>query len=136
MKLSCPIFQDLFLLLFAKILLLLSTNKLQGQKHLQKSTKCCLTNADFHENQRASLTTEEGKITCGHKSTLQFNSLSIPHDHIDSYINNISSYSLVMEVLVVKFEYRDNEEKIFWLLCMTVCVDYLDYKLRHLYWEI
>lgn len=33
-----------------------------------------------------------------------------------------------MEVLVVKFEYRDNEEKIFWLLCVTVCVDYLDYK--------
>lgn len=79
---------------------------------------------------------EEGKIMCGHKNTLHFNLLWIPHGHLDSYINNISSYSLVMEVLVVKFEYRDNGEKIFWLLCMTVCVDYFDYKLKHLHWEI
>lgn len=41
-----------------------------------------------------------------------------------------------MEVLVVKFGYRNNEDKILWLLCMTIFIDYLDDKLRHLYQKI
>lgn len=48
-----------------------------------------------------------------YESTQHFNSLRVPYGHLDFCINNISSFCLAMEVLVVKFGYRDNEDKIF-----------------------